>query len=68
MIPQTFEEWKDCITKDCKIKLTSDFAQNRLKIYEDRNKPETQRFIQLYGTDHLNNIIYWLKKIGEASR
>jgi len=63
MIPQTFDEWKDCIVNDCKIDLTKAFAQSRLKVYTDRNNPETRKFIQLYGEGHLNNIIYWLGKV-----
>ncbi len=30
MISHTFQEWKNCIVNDCKIKLTKDFAQQRL--------------------------------------
>lgn len=63
MIAQTFEEWKNCIVNDCKINLTKEFAKSRLKVYEDRSKPETKKFIKLYGESHLNNIIYWLKKV-----
>lgn len=63
MIPQTFEEWKDCIVNDCRIQLTPAFARKRLGIYENSNHPETQKFLDLYGSRHLNNIIYWYKKI-----
>ncbi len=63
MIPLTFEEWKNCIVNDCKIKLTKTFAEKRISIYEDNNNPETKKFIELYGKRHMNNIIYWLKKI-----
>lgn len=63
MIPQNFEEWKDCIVNDCKIKLTKDFAEKRLRVYQNGNHPETRKFIELYGRQHLNNIIYWYKKM-----
>jgi len=63
MIPQTFEEWKNCIVNDCKIDLTKEFAQQRLAVYENPNNPETQRFVSLYGEQHLFNIIKWYKKI-----
>ncbi|MEM9885441.1 MAG: hypothetical protein AAF849_06075 [Bacteroidota bacterium] len=62
MIARNFEEWKDCIVNDCKIKLTNAFIQSRLKVYEDRSKKETKEFIRLYGENHLSNIIYWLKR------
>ena len=62
MILTNFEEWKNCIVNDCNIKLTKDFVGGRLKIYKDKRNPETKKFIQLYGEQHLNNIIYWLQK------
>lgn len=63
MIPQNFQEWKKCITIDCKIELTKEFAMKRLNVYLDRNNPETQKFAKLYGQQHLNNIISWYKQI-----
>jgi len=63
MIPQTFEEWKNCIVNDCKIALTKEFVQSRLNVYENKNSAETKKFIALYGDEHLNNIVYWLKKV-----
>lgn len=65
MILRSFEDWKDCIVNQCRIKLTKDFAQKRLKVYENESHPETRQFVELYGKDHLNNIIYWYKKIAE---
>ena len=63
MIAQTFAEWKHCIEHDCKIELTKDFAQKRLAVYQDKKNPETQKFISLYGEQHLNNIIKWFRQI-----
>ena len=63
MIPQTFNDWKDCIVNDCKINLTKDFAKQRLSVYQDSQNPETQRFIKLYGETHFQNIIHWFKQI-----
>ncbi|NBC81855.1 MAG: hypothetical protein GVY19_00595 [Bacteroidetes bacterium] len=63
MIPQTFDDWRNCIVNDCKINLTKTFAQHRLSIYQDNSNPETQKFVQLYGEAHLQNIINWYKQI-----
>ena len=63
MIPLTFEEWKNRIVNDCKIKLTKAFAEKRLTVYEDANHLETRKFVELYGKQHLNNIIHWYKRI-----
>ncbi|MGD1847953.1 MAG: hypothetical protein ACFB10_21375 [Salibacteraceae bacterium] len=63
MIPQTFEEWRNCIVNDCKINLTQQFAQQRLTIYQDANHPETKKFKSLYGQEHLDRVIHWLQRI-----
>ncbi|MEM8526327.1 MAG: hypothetical protein AAGG68_16920 [Bacteroidota bacterium] len=67
MIARNFEEWKDCIVNDCRIKLTRAYAQSRLKVYENRNNRETKEFIRLYGENHWSNVVYWLKKAMESS-
>jgi hypothetical protein len=63
MIPQTFEQWKNCIVNDCKINLTKDFAQQRLTVYQDKKNNETKKIVSLYGEQHLQKIINWFKKI-----
>lgn len=63
MIPQTFEEWVNCIVNDCKIELTEEFASKRLETYENSTHPETKKFLELYGETHLNNIKKWFKQI-----
>lgn len=63
MIPKTFEQWKDCIVNNCKINLTKAFVQERLAVYQDLTNQETQRFISVYGEQHWQNIIHWLKQV-----
>ena len=63
MIPQTFQDWERCIIHDCKINLTREFAQQRLAVYQDASNQETQKFVELYGSIHLQNIINWYKQI-----
>lgn len=65
MIPQTFDEWKNCIVNDCKINLNKEFADQRLKIYTNNNHSETQKFNALYGEQHLKNIIHWFEQISK---
>lgn len=63
MIPQTFEEWQKCIVNDCKVNLTKEFAEKRLKVYSDANNPETRKFVELYGQQHVQNVIAWLQQV-----
>ena len=62
-MPNHFEEWKRCLEVNCKIPLTKDFANSRIQIYTDNSHDETKKFIELYGINHLNNIIKWYKQI-----
>lgn len=63
MIPQSFEQWKHCIENECKIKLTKAFALQRLAVYQNREAPETQKFISVFGEQHLENVIKWFQLI-----
>ncbi len=63
MIPQTFEQWKNCIEKDCKINLTQEFSEQRLTVYQNTACEETKKFISLYGAQHHINIVLWLNQI-----
>ncbi|GAB3414125.1 hypothetical protein [Niabella aquatica] len=63
MIPQTFEQWKHCIVNKCRIPLTKDFAKSRLAIYKESDHPETKKFVQLYGAQHLRHIVEWLNLV-----
>ena len=63
MIPQTFDQWKNCIEVDCKIKLTKEFAEQRLVVYQNPEHAETKKFLSLYGQQHLHNIINWFQQI-----
>lgn len=63
MIPQSFEQWRYCIEKECKIKLTKEFALKRLAVYQNRAAPETQKFISVFGEQHLENVIKWFQLV-----
>lgn len=61
MIPTTYDAWRRCITYDCGIDLTVAFARGRLAVYEDASLAETRRFAKVYGKDHLDNVVRWLR-------
>lgn len=59
MIPQSFEQWKDCIENKCKIKLTPSYIEGRINELSNESHPTTQIFIKLYGQEHKNNTLNW---------
>lgn len=62
MIPKTYPQWFDCITRECGITLTGDFIRERLSVLENDAHQETRRFIACYGRPHLRNIIQWYRR------
>lgn len=65
MIPLDFENWKDCIVKQCRIPLTTGFARERLAVYRNRELAETREFIRLYGEAHYSRVVEWFNRIAQ---
>lgn len=73
IIPETFEEWRHCIERDCGIALTGKFVEERLAILREPRHEETRRFVRHYGEAHRQRIMAWFERIpggaaGPASR
>jgi len=67
MIPQTYEQWVQCIVNDCKIPLNKAFAEKRLSVYQNTENAETKKFVELYGERHRQNIINWLQQFLQSA-
>jgi hypothetical protein len=61
-IPQTYEQWRHCITVECGIPLTPSFIERRLATWRDAQGEETARFRQLYGDAHWRAVIGWFER------
>lgn len=59
MIPQNYQQWFQCITRDCGITLSEAFIAERLRVLENSAHEESRRFVAVYGRAHLQNIIQW---------
>ena len=58
----TYDDWKHCITVDCRIPLTLAFVEQRLEALRDPADYGTQRFIETWGEDHLARVIAWFEQ------
>jgi len=67
MIPENYDEWRNCIINQCNITMTKEFVTRRLMIYRNLAHPETIRFVQQYGQKHLKNIINWFNTYAKQS-
>jgi hypothetical protein len=58
----TYEDWKHCIFKQCRLPLTRDFITQRLAVLADRQDWTTQRFVDVWGEGHLRQVIAWFER------
>jgi hypothetical protein len=66
LIPQNYEEWRHCITVSCGLSLTPAYIADRIAALNDTNDYSTQRFVQLYGQQHLTQVIRWFEQARHA--
>ncbi|GAA5231945.1 hypothetical protein FOZ76_15230 [Verticiella sediminum] len=62
MIPETYEQWRHCITVECGIALTSEYLVRRLSVWHDEQAEEAQRFRRLYGDSHWLAVRGWFER------
>jgi hypothetical protein len=62
LVPQTYEEWKHCITVSCGIPLTAQYVQERLAALTDKRDFHTQRFIERWGEAHHQRTLGWFQQ------
>ncbi|MEM7286062.1 MAG: hypothetical protein AAF480_06900 [Actinomycetota bacterium] len=60
--PQSYDEWRRCITVDCGIDLTAAFIEARLQALGNPSDAGTARFIELYGDGYLRQVITWFER------
>ena len=52
IIPQTFDEWRQCIVVDCGLELSERFIEQRISSLQDMSEHYTQQFVRKYGPEH----------------
>ncbi|MEM7396098.1 MAG: hypothetical protein AAF492_27505 [Verrucomicrobiota bacterium] len=62
MFPETYEEWRSCITEKGGIALTEAYIQKRLRALQSPHDAETARFRELYGPRQLDQTVRWFER------
>ena len=62
MTPGTYDEWRHCIEVQCGLRLTPDFIKLRLSDLRNDHAYQTQRFREMWGEQHLHQVITWFEK------
>ncbi len=60
--PETYEQWRHCITVECGIPLTAEYVAERLAVWRDEQADETKRFRRLYGDGYWRAMIGWFER------
>ena len=66
VIPETYAEWRHCIEVDCGLVLTPDYVTARLTVLSQPAHQEVQRFVNLYGQEHLARVKHWFEQAGQT--
>ncbi|UTW45097.1 hypothetical protein KFE80_12110 [bacterium SCSIO 12696] len=61
-IPNSYEEWRHCITVECRLELTESFISERIAALQNPRDYSTKKFIQLYGQHHLQKVLGWFEQ------
>lgn len=64
-LPDSYADWRECITVRCGISLTPVYVERRLAELQDKDTAETKCFTELYGDAHLRRVLTWF---GQAKR
>ncbi len=59
--PQSYDQWRRCITVDCGIDLTDGFIEARLQALGDPTDVGTAKFVELYGDAYLKQVVVWFE-------
>ena len=68
MIPNTYEEWRYCITTTCGIPLTAAYIEERLRALRSPHDASSKRFRELYGPRQLDQTIRWFEQARAEER
>ncbi|MEM1388950.1 MAG: hypothetical protein AAF748_11145 [Pseudomonadota bacterium] len=65
MVPESYDDWKHCITVKCGIPLTTDYVQERIAALSNQNDFHTQKFIKRWGSSHHARTLTWFQRAAE---
>lgn len=61
-IPQTYEEWRHCITVICQQPFSKPYIEERIKALNSPTDHMTKKFVQLYGEAQRLKTIEWFER------
>lgn len=62
VVPNSYEDWKHCITVACGISLTPGYVNERVAALSNKSDHHTQRFIEQWGQAHHQRTLAWFRQ------
>lgn len=59
IIPETYAQWRHCITEICGIPLTQAYIEQRLLDLNDQSDHMTRQYLRLYGNAQRQQTLRW---------
>lgn len=61
-IPETYEEWRHCITVICRQPITLPYIEERIKALNSDKDHMTAKFVELYGDAQRLKTLEWFEQ------
>lgn len=58
----TFSEWREALTVRCGIRLTPEYARERIAALRNPADRSTAEFVKCYGEAYLRQVIAWFEQ------
>ena len=65
IIPETYDQWHQCIVVECGLELTTSFIEQRISALKDNKVHYTKQFIDKYGPQHHQRVLSWFVQARE---
>ncbi|MCG8611939.1 MAG: hypothetical protein MI864_15545 [Pseudomonadales bacterium] len=62
IIPNSYQEWRHCITVICQQELTLPYVESRIKALNTDNDHMTHKYVQLYGEQQRIKTLQWFEQ------
>lgn len=62
LVPQSYEEWRHCITVICRQSITRPYIEQRIAALNSANDHMTETFVKLYGEQQRRKTLEWFER------
>ena len=64
-IAETYESWKQCLSRNLGSELKKSYVQERVRVFSDSAHLETKKFAQVYGQQRAAQVLQWFQTLSQ---